>query len=541
MREHAFTSAVRLVEDGLGLAKRANAAAWSIYLLGVAPFFGFLLFALTGLSQNPFALDHLVTFGFVLAVLYYWLHICQAAFCVLLYAILTENKCTIAECFSTAFRTQPVIAGAKLLMWPAALLLLVPYSIVTSFFQHSLLAPNGCVGGHWRATIAAARADAQYRPLVAFWMLIIVLLLRGVLWLNLLSLMFLLPQLWKIFTGVEGTVTRAPEVLFNPTSITALCALAYIGLDPIVKAAFVLRRFARQSETSGDDLRLRLTLMRQTAAAVLLFALIALPCRTFAEQRPVPQTQNISVTPAQMKKAIRSVFRDPANTWNLPAVEHKNQQKDAFTAFMDSVVNGIDAVWNSVTSAISGVVNWVRRIFSNGSPSSHKKAQAVSSRDAMLVLACFGAFLAVAIVIAAFERRKRPKLRPAIAIEATAAQIDLNDEDADPLEQSLNEWRKLANQYRANGDFRLALRALYLGTLAVLAEYNLVSPARGKTNSEYLRELQRRAKRLGADFVSVFATNTRLFERSWYGIYPATDEIVQNFEQNVAAMQKQLS
>jgi hypothetical protein len=369
--------------------------------------------------------------------------------------------------------------------------------------------------------------------------LIIVLLLRGILWVNLLALLFLLPQLWKMFTGIEGNVTRAPEVLFNPTSVAALCALAYIGLDPIVKAVFVLRHFARQSETSGDDLRLRLALARKTmAAAVLLLALFLVSAPSFAAQQP---SQAPNIRPDQMKQAIRSVFRDPSNTWNLPAVQPARKHKDAFTAFMDSVMHQIDNLWNGVTSAISSVLNWVRRVFSNGRETPRNKEKPVSTRDAVVVLACFGALLVVAVLVAAIRGRKRPKLRHALAVAAAPKTSDLISDDADPLDQSVNQWRKLANEYRANGDFRLALRALYLGTLATLAAHGLVSPARGKTNSEYLRELQRRARRLSVEFVPAFAANTRLFERSWYGTYPATEDIVQNFEQNIAALEKQLS
>ncbi len=541
MTEPAFTSAIRLLEDSLALAKRADATAWFVYLCGVVPFFGFLLFALTDFSQGPFAADHLVSYGFVLAVLFYWLHICQSVFCALLYGTLTENPCRMAGCFPAAFRTQVVVAGAKLLLWPIGLALLVPHSTVTSFFQHSLLAPDGGRSGNWHQTVIIGKADTRYRPLVALWSLVIVLLLRGILWVNLLALMFVLPQLWKVFTGIEGTVTRAPEVLFNPTSIAALCTLAYIGLDPIVKAMFVLRHFARQAETSGDDLRLRLALARKTAAAAfLLLALITVPRLSSAEQ-DAPKSQITSVAPDQMKQAIRSVFRDPANTWNLPAVQHKAQKKDAFTAFMDSVMSGIDKLWNAVTSSVSRLIHWIRGLLSNSNTSTRNKAEPVSKRNATLLLAFFGSLLVLALLVAVFEKRKRPKLRPTITIGTMAKSIDLHSEEADPLDQSESEWRKLANQYRAEGNFRLALRALYLGTLATLAEKSLVSPARGKTNSEYVRELQRRAKRLGGEFVSVFVTNTRLFERSWYGTYPATDEIVQNFEQNVLAMQKQLS
>lgn len=540
MKEPAFSVAVRLIEDALALAKRMDPTAWAVYLCGTVPFFAFFLFALTDLVQNPFAFDHLVIFGFVLAVLFYWLHICQSVYCALLYAALTETAPTIREYRVAAFRTQMVIAGAKLLVWPAALLLLVPYSIVTSFFQHSLLTPDAGRNGNWRTALATARADASYRPLAALWLVVIVFVLRVILWVNLLALLMVLPQLWKIFTGLEGNITRAPEVLLNPTSIAALSILAYMGLDPIVKAAFVLRRFARVSEKSGDDLRLRLAWVRRNVpAAILLALLFAVPVRVKAQQPPA-QPQQATISPARMQQAIHSVFRNPANIWNLPVVRHNNQNKDAFTAFMDSVADGIDKIWDAILSSISNAIEWLRHVFSNADQSPKEKAKPVSTRDATLVLACFAALLMAGMAFAALQRRRQPKVQLTAAVHTIANRIDLADENADPLDQPVNEWRALAQQYRANGEFRLALRALYLGTLASLAEHKLVLPARGKTNAEYTCELQRRGKRFGAEFLSLFIANTGLFERSWYGDHPADDQIVNAFDQNVTALQKQL-
>ncbi|MBV8895325.1 MAG: DUF4129 domain-containing protein [Acidobacteriaceae bacterium] len=541
MKEPAFSSAVRLMEDALALAKRMDAGAWAIYLCGIVPFFSLLLFALTDVVQNPFAFDHLVTFGFVLAVLFYWMHICQSVFCALLYAVLTESSLDIRNSWIAAFRSQTPVAGAKLFAWPAALVLLVPFSFVTSFFQHSLLAPDAGRSGQWRKTLMTARADAYYRPMVALWFVAIVFLLRTILWVNLLTLLFVLPQLWKVFTGLEGNITRAPQVLFNPTSIAALSILAYIGLDPIVKAAFVLRRFARVSEKSGDDLRLRLAWVRKNMAAAILLALVFIAPDRAKAQQPPAQPRQATVTPDQMQHAIHSVFRDPANVWNLPAVQHKNQKKDAFTAFMDSVANTIDRIWDAILTSISNAMEWLRHVFSNADQSAKEKSKPVSTRDATVVLACFAALLLGGMVFAALQRRRQPKIQLTAAVNTIANKIDLSNDDADPLDQPVKEWRSLAQQYRASGEFRLALRALYLETLATLAEHKLVSPARGKTNADYARELQRRGKRFGAEFVSVFLANTEIFERSWYGDHPANDQLVDTFDRNVTALRKQLS
>ena len=84
----------------------------------------------------------------------------------------------------------------------------------------------------------------------------------------------------------------------------------------------------------------------------------------------------------------------------------------------------------------------------------------------------------------------------------------------------------------AQGETRLALRALYLGTLAHLARQQWIQVHRGKSNLDYLRELGRRAKGL-AGVESSFAENLRLYERSWYGEHLATPEAVSEFLANL--------
>src|SRR5579875_1189147 len=254
MKESSFASAVRLIEDALVLAKRADATAWLVYLAGVVPFFGFLLYEITDLAQNPFALDRLVGTAFVAAVLYCWLHIGQSVFCGCLRATLTETAPALRACFAEAAAAQPILAAGKLMIWPVTLLLVVPHPAVTMFFQHSLV-PSASRPQGVRSVMAESRRNALYRSWQAIWMLLLVLLLRAILWVNLFGLLVMAPALWKSFTGMEGRLTRSPDLLLNPTSLAALAMLAYIGLDPPVKAACVLRQFTRGAEESGLDLR----------------------------------------------------------------------------------------------------------------------------------------------------------------------------------------------------------------------------------------------------------------------------------------------
>ena len=77
-------------------------------------------------------------------------------------------------------------------------------------------------------------------------------------------------------------------------------------------------------------------------------------------------------------------------------------------------------------------------------------------------------------------------------------------------------WLALAREQMERGEWRLALRALYLATLARLAGEGLISLATFKTNLDYEREVRRRALSR-AEVVTRFAARRREFEAVWYG------------------------
>lgn len=538
MKESGFNSALRLMEDALVLVKRADSVSWLVYLGGVVPFFSVLLFDITDLVQNPFAVEHLAAIAFGLTVLYGWLHVCQSVFCARLYGTLTEQDSPLRTQFPAALVSQSVLSGSKLLFWPVTLALLVPHAVVTTFYQHSLLVPEEFATQGWRATIAESKKDAVFQQSQATWMLALIFLLRVLLWINLFVLLFVLPSLWKTFTGVEGNVTRSPGVLINPTSIAAVCILTYLGLDSFVKAACVLRRFARQSETSGRDLRLRLlNVRRNAAAAILLLVLLCFLPRASAA-RSESAGYEASGTPAErMQRAVDGVFRDPSNTWDLPVVEPRKQTSGGFESFMRWVVDHINRAWQDLNSAVRAFEEWLRLILSKSANANRLKQRPASKSDVSIAIACFSALLVSAALFALWRRARHSRPEPVPAATSAAA-LNLLEEDVAVADQTGDEWITLAQQYRAAGNFRLALRALYLSSLATLARSGMISPARGKSNLDYSRELQRRAKRVGPNFVTVFRTNVQLFEKSWYGAHPATEETLDSFMRNLSVLQE---
>jgi hypothetical protein len=119
------------------------------------------------------------------------------------------------------------------------------------------------------------------------------------------------------------------------------------------------------------------------------------------------------------------------------------------------------------------------------------------------------------------------------------AAISLHDENllADRLPEE--EWIALAESCAQAGDYRAALRALYLANLAWLGHNGSIAIHPGKTNREYELEMRRRAREF-PEARALFAVNVSSFERAWYGMHSVsaddTDAFRERLRQIKAAM-----
>jgi hypothetical protein len=108
----------------------------------------------------------------------------------------------------------------------------------------------------------------------------------------------------------------------------------------------------------------------------------------------------------------------------------------------------------------------------------------------------------------------------------------LTDENVSAEQLPEDGWTRLARELLERGELRLALRAFYLASLASLADRNLISLAKFKSNRDYERELERRGHSF-PNLLTVFGENRLMFDRTWYGMHEATREVVNHFATNV--------
>jgi hypothetical protein len=90
------------------------------------------------------------------------------------------------------------------------------------------------------------------------------------------------------------------------------------------------------------------------------------------------------------------------------------------------------------------------------------------------------------------------------------------------LEEDANDIDSLLNNAIRNGNYRLAVRYLYLQVLGTLAERKLIQINTNKTNYEYVNEVRKHK------FANEFASITLQYEYVWYGEYPVDQRL---FEQ----------
>jgi Domain of unknown function (DUF4129) len=546
MKQGAFSGALRLIEDAVDLLRDAPSAAWLVYLGGVVPFFALFLFETTDIYESPFASDRLLWISLLLGIAYVWMHACQAAFARHL-DVLVSARIEEPAPWLRVLGVQAIVESTKLLAWPVAVILVIPHSLVTMFYQHTLCLPAP-TAGDLKTVVREAKRDAGYRQPEAAWLLVLILILRALVWINFLALFLITLLLFHSFTGLENTLTRQPLVLLNPTFMAALCVLAYVALDPVVKAACVLRAFRRRSEKSGLDLQLRLSKLQRVAAASLLAVVfflaaspLARPAVGEAAVSPPPSSAIRPIDNRRVEQAIREVFRDPNLSWSLPVVVKRKPPSNAFLAFTESAGAKIGEWWDRFVKAWEDLIARLRKLVNGDERDGDAGRQGVktNARDVWMLISIFGALLAAAVFFALLRSRR---FASTITVEARPAEApvpDLSREDIQADEQPDDEWMRLASEYRRDGNLRFAIRALYLACLSTLATAKLISIARGKSNLDYAREFQRRARRLPAELPDRLRLNVSLFERSWYGSHAVTEEMLDQFEQNLVVLKTQ--
>jgi hypothetical protein len=577
---------LELIEETVHLLRGAPLGTLTLYYAGALPFVLGLLYFWADMSWSPFASQHLAGAALGLAALFLWMKFWQAVFAGQLRALAAAaplpplDRRRLLRIFISQCALQP----AGLILLPLASIPILPLAWTCAFYQNlTALADDETPG--LRALVRKAMRQATLWPAQNHVLLLLLSAFGLAVFLNWATVCFLLPGLVKTLFGFESIFTRSGASLLNSTFFATMFGLTYLCVDPIAKAAYVLRCFYGDSIQSGEDLKAEL---RQLAGApiqlgvrLIVMAVLAGACqqgtvqakelafgagsdvgeprrvamfiedarpllgwaavdaetKAHAPATPASKSDESSspatLSPPALDNAIQQVIQQRKYTWRL---RRETTVADSSSG-QGSIRRFIEQAWKWVTDEISAfgkwVGEWLRKIFWR-----NRQIQPGGSGYGWMGLLYLLLYLLLAAVVVGLALllfhilRERQSKAPPLATEPLEPAPDLTDESlaADQLPE--DGWLTLARELLERGELRLALRAFYFSSLAHLARRNLISLAKFKSNRDYQRELQRRGHAF-ADLLALFAQNVSVFDSRWYGLHHIDRDLVSQFAANV--------
>jgi len=524
--------AIDMLEDAIRLLRRAPATALMAYFIGSAPCMLGILYFVSDMSQSAFASSRILQSSMGMALLYLWMKCWQTVFTSRLKAeLLTKEppQWTPARIFRMVM-AQAALQPTGLIIRPAALTLTLPSVLAATFYQNVTILGDGEHKNLWDVVRRSGQQCWLWRgqshlaaTLVAIFGLFV--------WSNICVAMFLVPQLLKMFFGVETVFTKHVGGLFNPTFLAASFAMLYLCINPVLKAFALLRCFHGDSLRTGADLEVQVKHLRlsrpMTMAAMLfltLFSSLAAPTSAFAGMKEAPK-----VSAQDLNHSLDDVIERREFAWRTPRDRKVDAKQGAFNNALKNIQHWF---MHQLWSFSRWLRHWLERFF-NGkeeSSSSHFDWWSLlgSAKFLFIALLVLAALLLIVLVLRA--RRRIPVVEA--RAEPVASQPDLTREDVTADQLPEDGWLNLANELMQRGELRLALRASYLAGLAHLGHRELIKLARYKSNRDYDRELERRT-RSQPELLRAFEGNLNAFERAWYGEHPVTTETLSDFSTNL--------
>jgi hypothetical protein len=552
-----------LIEEATHLLRTAPSGLLAFYYLGAVPFMLGLLYFWADMSGNPFADQHTAEEALALSMLFLWMKFWQAIFARRLRAHIAATPPLRLD-FSQALRVltvqvalQPLgllpiglcVAGFFYfrpvgLMFAAVVALILPlFHNITALSDGSDASVTAIFKKAWRLWWLWPRQNLLMLVVCYFFGLYV--------FINWSILGFSLPGIIKMLFSIESDFTRNPFAMLNTTFFAAMFGLTYLCVDPIFKTLYALRGFYGDSMESGEDLKAelkRFSLSSHALSAVVLILIFlggamslraddatpeSFPVEAPGSAPPKPGTieKSESISSPDLDHAIDQTIHERRYTWRMP------REKAAETgADMGPIRRFFEKISKLIKKWARAVTDWInnplRKLFGHRTSSSQTGPGEgwITSLQVLLFVLIAAVVCALAIFIYRLLRRRRlPTLTVSEPIQPVP---DIADENVGADQLPEDGWTALARELLERGEFRLAMRAFYLASLAHLAQRNLISIARFKSNHDYERELRRRAHSF-PDLLAVFGDNLTLFERIWYGLHEVNGETVSQFAANV--------
>ncbi len=548
-RRRRETGAVQILEEAFHLARSADAGSFCLYYLGAVPWAVGLLYFVADMSRSSLAGRDAAFAALAMTALWLWKRYCQAAFCAKLWDGLNPGhlprlgagdrfRSLAALWFVQAFRFPLLVVG---------MFFAIPLGWILATFQNAnALALTQAPGERpLRSLMGRSIRYSHDQWAQNHGILLVFFLVSLFTWANLVAACLVLPSFAKSIFGVESPFTISPMVaMSNTTFVLGSFLLMQLAIDPLVNAAYVLRCFHASSRTTGADLLSRLVACRgrreeeerrergtlgRVAVLLLLVATFALPVASSAQE------EASAVEPERFRSEISETLAQKKYQWQLTR-RTDGSGEEAGESWLGQRLSEIA---ESAQRLFRSLGKWfeeeMRRLMERNRPAgggAKKDSEWFRTLGSTTSIALVVVVLGLLVWFAALlYRSHRGRGRTEVVEEGGAAVIDLASEDIVATQLREDEWLRLAREQIEKGEERLAIRALFLATLAHLGERGLLKIVRSKSNRDYRSELGLRARPLG-ELRRAFDENTTLFERVWYGLHRLGSGAVEGYLQN---------
>ncbi len=569
-----------IIEEVFYLLRSTPGTLLASYYVGTLPFVLAILYFWADMSQSAYAQQHLPTGALGLALLFVWMKTWHSIYASGLIDTLSESAPDSKNIGPVSFirraARQAFLQTTGLFTLPLALLITPAFPWAYALYQNASALDDGGKDS-LRTLIGKSTAQAKLwpkqniliiwalspyltvvavamflvlipiisniapewtAPIISLYVVMYTLIVMPlspfgvVIAVNVASAMIAIPMLAKTFLGVETLFAQNPLSMLNSTFFAIVCAMTYLFLDPLIKAAYALRCFYGESQLTGQDLRVDLQRIvrtgKRSSIILLLTASVLISGNVSAQQEdisPVRVERQDAVAPADLDQAISDELTHREYTWRMPRERFDNEEEGFVLFLVRKITETISGWVRAVGRWIDRIRDWMQRKMPSFTPGDG------ASLTPLSVLLNFTLYTLIAILICVlavmlyrtWKNRKNKSLDVVAASVRTEPDIEDENTAADELPES--GWIAMARDLMDKGEFRLALRAIFLANLSLLADRELLYIAKFKSNRDYSRELHRRVH-AHPELLDIFSQSVGVYESVWYGLHEATRELL---------------
>lgn len=531
-------SGLDIIEEGYSLFKNELSSALLFNLLGSVPFAIGLLYVIGDMSYGQANTVDIVGSALTLTLLWMWNNLWQAVYRTRLvdYRCMRDVTKLNWRTLSRIFMRQNIIQPFGLILSPLAIFPMMWW--LTVFFN--------VYGVDYRDNPGLREQLKRSRDIVGrdlkrvYLLMTVVWVFRTMMIVNFMLIFLFVPALLKLLFGIDTPFSQANSLLsglrivFNSTFISCAIVTAWLCYSPLEKAMWSIMVFYGESDKKGYDIIAGLKLLMQQRGMKIIIGL-TLICTMIlgglkvgaAETSPVWKQ---TVSPAQLRNEIKHTLTRREYQWKLPVERSKHQSRSVIGAYINHLLE-------QIKGTLEWIFNFIDKLFSKATTTKASKLSAFLAWLSVKRYIAIWSVVSLALGIIGWMLfrwwRERQKIPISKATEASIKVVDLTDEEniaADDMDE--NEWLELAARLIAEGEQKLAMRAMFLAVIKTLADNQLLTIARGKTNRDYRRELMRRSHSEPVK-IKLFSACLGIFEKIWYGDYTLANSEFDEFSGNI--------